>query len=167
MVVQTPSPPSVVALIEELTAARLRGDKPEKLLELSEAAIDQATAASDLESIAAELDSAAAAYPEQGDGLRLRFAAERAHAIASRAPAIAAVQDAPEQVRVAERVFRLTGLVLGVIVVLGVFSVAAILLASELIAVFVLVVGTLALLYAAVTGAAGFQRWFHGKRSDD
>jgi hypothetical protein len=86
--------------LEQLAAARLRGAKPDELLELAEAAIDQATAASDtltLESVAAELDSAALAHPpfDQGDGLRFQLAAGRARAIASHPPATAAPEDAP------------------------------------------------------------------------
>lgn len=100
--------------LEELAAARLRGAKPEQLLQLSEAAIDQATAADDtltLESIAAELDSAAATHPDQGDGLRLRFAAERAHAIASRHRHFAAADAESEKravPRAAKVAFRVT-----------------------------------------------------------
>lgn len=85
--------------LEELTAARLRGAKPDKLLELAEAAVDQATAAGDaqtVESVAEELDLAAAARPDEGDGLRLELAARRARALASRPPAFAA-SDAGEE----------------------------------------------------------------------
>lgn len=153
--------------VDELASARRRGARPDELLELSEAAIDRATTADDLELIAAELDSAAAAYPEQGDGLRLRLAAKRAHAIASRAPAIAESKDALEPEPVVEKIFRLTGLVLGAIVVLGVLAVVAMFLASEALAAFVLFLGALALLYAAVRGAAGFHGWFQRKRRGD
>jgi hypothetical protein len=82
--------------LQELAAARLRGAKPEELLELAEAAVDQATAAGDaqtLESVAAELDLAAPAHPEQEDGLRLRLAAGRAGVIALRPRAVAAVEE--------------------------------------------------------------------------
>ena len=82
--------------LDQLAAARLRGAKPEELLELAEAAVDQATAGGDahaVESVADELDLAASAYPDEGDGLRLRLAAGRARALASR-PAPFAVPDA-------------------------------------------------------------------------
>lgn len=73
--------------LDQLAAARLRGAKPDELLELAEAAVDQATATGDVEtveSVAEELDLAAPAHPEEGDGLRLRLAAGRARALASR-----------------------------------------------------------------------------------
>ena len=73
--------------LDQLAAARLRGAKSEELLELAEAAIDQATAAGDVQtvdSVAEELDLAAPAHPDGGDGLRLQLAAGRARALASR-----------------------------------------------------------------------------------
>lgn len=75
--------------VDQLAAARLRGAKPDELLELAEVAVDQATAAGDsqtVESVAEELDLAAAAHLEDGDGLRLRLAARRARTLASRPP---------------------------------------------------------------------------------
>lgn len=55
--------------LEQLSAARRRGDaKPDELLELAEAAVDQAADAADalsLEKIAAELESAAPALPNR------------------------------------------------------------------------------------------------------
>jgi hypothetical protein len=85
-----------LSALDQLAAARLRGAKPDELLELAEAAIDQATAAGDvqtIESVAEELDLAAPAHPDEGDGLRLRLAAGRARALASR-PSGFAVSDA-------------------------------------------------------------------------
>lgn len=144
--------------LEELVAARLRGAKPEKLLELSEAAIGQATAVGDtlaLESIAAELDSAAQAHPDQGDGLRLRFAAERAHATASRPAAIAGSEEVPVPL-VAEVAFWVTvviaALTLSLVFVLagqGNDSGYGIALALALVVILGSLVG-------ALTGAVGF-----------
>jgi hypothetical protein len=82
----------------ELAPARLRGAKPDELLELAEAAIHQANAVGDsltLVSVAAELDAAAPAHPDQAGGLRLRLAAARARAIAARRPAITASAEVP------------------------------------------------------------------------
>ena len=158
--------------LEELVAARLRGAKPEQLLELSEAAIDQATAAGDtftLESIAGELDSAAAAHPNQGDGLRLRFAAERAHAIASHPPGFPAANDVPKPVPVAaQKAFSLAGLLLGVIVILALSLFAAMAASGSYevayILMFVLVLGPL---LVALTAAIGFVRWLQRRRRGD
>lgn len=151
-----------------LAAARRRDAKPERLLELSEAAIDQATAAGDtltLKSIAAELDSAAAAHPDQGDGLRLRFAAERAHAIASQPPAFPANGAVPVA---AKRAFGLAGQLLGVIVIVALSLFAAMLASGSYeiayILMFVVVLGPL---LVALTAATGLMRWFQGKRRGD
>jgi uncharacterized RDD family membrane protein YckC len=67
--------------LQQLTAARLRDAQPDELLDLADAAIEQAAAGGDrltLELIAAELDSAATARPETGDGLRVAAARARA-----------------------------------------------------------------------------------------
>lgn len=158
--------------LEELAAARQRGAKPEKLLELSEAAIDQAIAAGDtlaLKSIAGELDAAAAAHPGQGDGLRLRFAADRAHAIASEPPVSLAANDAPKPVPVAaKRAFSLAGLLLGMIVILALSLLAAMAASGSYeiayILMFVVVLGPL---LVALTGGVGVLRWFQGSRRSD
>jgi uncharacterized RDD family membrane protein YckC len=74
---------------ESLAAARLRGVEPDELLDLADAAIEQATAAGQavtLELIAAQLDAAAAEQPEKGDGLRIAAARARAAAPVSPAP---------------------------------------------------------------------------------
>lgn len=87
--------------LDQLAAARLRGARPDELLELAEAAVDQATAAGDAQtvvSVAEELDLAAPAHPDEGDGLRLRLAAGRARALASRPSAFAACDAGPEGV---------------------------------------------------------------------
>ena len=84
---------SEASALDQLAAARLRGAKPDELLELAEAAVDQATAAGDaqtVEAVAEELDLAAPVHSDEGDGLRLRLAAGRARALASRPSAFAA-----------------------------------------------------------------------------
>lgn len=153
---------------EQLAAARRRDAKPEQLLELSEAAIDQATAAGDtltLKSIAVELDSAAAAHPDQGDGLRLRFAAERAHAIASHPPASPTTGAVPAA---AKRAFGLTGQLLGVIVIVALSLFAALLASGSYeiayILMFVVVLGPV---LVALTAATGLVRWFQKTRRGD
>ena len=154
--------------LEELAAARLRGAKPERLLELSEAAIDQAAAAGDtlaLESIAEELDSAAPAHPDQGDGLRLRFAAERAHAIASQPPAFPANGAVPVA---AKRAFGLAGQLLGVIVIVALSLFAALLASGSYeIAYALMFVVVLAPLLVALAAATGLVRWFQEERRGD
>jgi RDD family protein len=78
--------------LEQLGAARLRGARPDELLDLADVAIEQATAAGDiagLERIAAELDAAAAAVPGRDDGLRVAAGRARA-AVAACAPPPAA-----------------------------------------------------------------------------
>ena len=84
--------------LDELEAARLRDAGPEALLELAEDAIDRTAAGGDtrtLESIATELESAARAHPDEDDGLRLQFAAERAHVIAAKPPPAASAEEVP------------------------------------------------------------------------
>jgi hypothetical protein len=157
---------------EELAAAHLRDAKPDEILELAEDAIDQATAAGDsltIESVAGELDSAAAAHPDQGEGLRLRFAAERAYAIASQPPVFPASGGVRKPVPVAaKRAFRLTGLLLGVIVMLALFLFGAMAASGSYeIAYLLMFVVVLGSLFAALTGAVGFVRWFQGKRRGD
>ena len=138
----------------ELAAARLRGAKPDELLELADAAIDQATAVGDrltIESVAAELDAAAPAHPDEGDGLRLRLAAGRARAIASRPPAGTASQEVPVP-RVAKVAFRaaitiaaLTLFAFGALAASDSYGIAYILM-------FLVVLGSL---FVAVTGTVG------------
>ena len=79
-------------VLEQLAAARLRAAPPDELLDLADAAIEQASAAGDalgLERIAAELDAAAASRPGTEHGLRV--AAGRARAAAARPVAVATV----------------------------------------------------------------------------
>lgn len=74
----TSSEPSA---LRQLAAARVRNALPGELLDLADAAIEQAVADGDtvaLELIVAELDSAAAAHPENGNGLRVAAARARA-----------------------------------------------------------------------------------------
>lgn len=151
--------------LDQLAAARLRGAKPERLLELSEAAIDQATAAGDnpaLESIAGELDAAAAAHPDQGDGLRLQFAAERAHAIASQPPVSRTQTGSSGR----QGAFRVAGQLLGVVVILALSLFAAMLASGSYeiayVLMFVVVLGPL---LVALTGAIGFVRRFQRSAS--
>lgn len=141
--------------LEQLSAARRRGDaKPDELLELAEAAVDQAADAADalsLEKIAAELESAAPAYPEPEGGLRLRFAATRVRATSLRPPA--APEDVPQAARVAfwvtVWVTVLTLFSLGAVAALGDVSASYVLV---IIVMFAVVIG---FLVAAVTGAVG------------
>jgi hypothetical protein len=82
--------------LDQLAAARLRGARPDELLELAEGAIDQATAAGQaqtVESVADELELAASACPDGGDCVRLRLAAGRARTLALR-PSTFAASDA-------------------------------------------------------------------------
>lgn len=156
--------------LEELAAARVRGAKPETLLELSEAAIERATAAGDLELIAAELDSAATAHPDQGDGLRLRLAAEHAHAIASQAP-LSAPSDAPAPPAPHLGTTNVAFRVAVAIVVLALFSFGAIAVlgdvsASYVIAYVVLFLVPLGLLFVGLALAVGFVRWLRERRGD-
>ena len=154
--------------VEELALARLRDAKPEQLLQLSEIAIDQATATGDtltLESIARELDSAAAGHPDQEDGLRLRFAAERAHAIASQPPAFPASNDVPVA---AKRAFGLAGQLLGVVVIVALSLFAAMLASGSYETAYILMfVVALGPLLVALTVAVGFVRWYQGNRRSD
>jgi hypothetical protein len=82
--------------LDQLAAARVGEAKPDKLLEVAEASIDEATVAGDVQTVelvAEKLDLAAAAHSSDGDGMRLELAAGRARALASR-PAAFAVSDA-------------------------------------------------------------------------
>ena len=66
--------------LESLAAARLRDARADELLDLADAAIEQATTAADrlsLDLIAAELESAATAHPEAATGLRVAAARAR------------------------------------------------------------------------------------------
>ena len=141
--------------LEELTAAHLRGAKPEKLLELAEAAIRAASLAGDaltLESVAAELDLAAAPLqPDQGDGLRLRLAARRARATSQILTAVVAAEEGPVPA-VAEAAFWVP-VAIGA---LALFSIGAMALGGSYAAayflMFLLVFGSL---FVAVLGAVG------------
>lgn len=85
--------------LEQLAAARLRGAQPDELLDLADAAIEQATAGSDsatLELLAAELDSAAATHPESGAGLKVAAARARAALPPSPLPETAAPEPAQD-----------------------------------------------------------------------
>jgi hypothetical protein len=149
--------------LERLASARLRGDaKPDELLELAETAIDQATAAGDfrtIESVAAELDLAAPAHPGSADGLRLRLAAGRARALASRLPTSSPSDAAREDVGApvaAEVAFWTTVAITG----LTLFLIGALAGRGDDsgygIAIVLMVVVALGSLLVALSGAVGF-----------
>jgi hypothetical protein len=156
--------------LDQLAAARLRGAKPDVLLELAEATIDQATAAGDVqtvESVAEELDLAAPAHPDEGDGLRLRLAARRARALASRPSAFAAHGAGSEgaQTPMAAKVTFWTTLAIGAVTL---FSFAAMSgrgddsAAAWDTAWFLLFLIPLGSLFILLTGAAGFVQSVRG-----
>jgi hypothetical protein len=141
--------------LDQLAAARVRGAKPDELLELAEAAIDQATAAGDaqtVESVAEELDVAAPTYPEWEGGHRLRLAADRARATSQQPPP--APEDVPATAKAAFwvtlAIATLTLFSIGAVGALGDVDASYLILFLAALAV---VIGGL---FVAATGAVGF-----------